>query len=90
MAPSFFFDFKKNVLTYDKAGLGYAKTNTTRSNEDSVPYPPADSQPHPAECFSETHAVPKRNRTFRQHILQADGDMSVLCGGNEYEENIGC
>ena len=42
------------------------------------------------ECFSDTHAIPKRNRTFRQHILQADGDMSVLCGGNEYEENIGC
>ena len=38
----------------------------------------------------DTHAVPKRNRTFRQHILQADGDTSVLCGGNQYEENIGC
>ena len=52
MAPSFFFDFKKKVLTYHKAGQGYAKTNTTRSNEGSIPHPPADSQPHPAECLS--------------------------------------
>ena len=59
MAPSFFFDCKKKVLTYHKAGQGYAKTNTTRSNEGSIPHPPADSQSHPAECF---HAAASATR----------------------------
>ena len=59
MAPSFFFDFKKKVSTYHKAGQGYAKTNTTRSNEGSIPHPPADSQSHPAECF---HAAASATR----------------------------
>ena len=96
MAPSFFFDFKKKVLTYHKAGQGYAKTNTTRSNEGSIPHPPADSQPHPAECLScggvcnkgplaGVHTMEPCRRAHRNGVIPIGTSIGEVTGLSPFE-----
>ena len=68
------------------------KTNTTRSNEGSIPYPPADSQPHPAEYFpcggvrnEITHVMEEMLNLYGYKTRFSAGYMLLVMNGIHYQ-----